>query len=868
MAASTAKKKRRGEGSRQRAKRKNAPVKTTAKKKKKNTAKQTTFLEREWVLEILAVLSATSGILLLLCTLGLKLRVLYPETPLFNAGLLGPLGKLVGTMSVGFFGWIALLPAVGLLTIALHLWRVTKGEIELGFELKSRSLFVIGLIGSILSACMLAEVVLGRGAGGLVGENLGAPVQHLLNTTGASIVAGAIFLLSFAFATQSNTADVLSILYSALRRGIILLFWHVPRIALFLTYDICVLSYIVCFTALSKVARALKAVFTGIASRSVAEEDLFEEELPKPRRRSNRVPEPEELELEEEGELFTHVVVSRRKQSAKATSKLLSKARRKQQEQIEEFVQVGFPPYDPPNVSLLTPGEPTISGEDDETLRKKSRVIESKLKDFGISGRVTFVHPGPVITLFEFEPAAGVKVGKIAGLQDDLAMSLRASSIRIIAPIPGRGTVGIEVPNSHRDVVQLRDCLESELFITANSSLSIAIGKDTYGDPLISDIASMPHLLVAGATGTGKSVFINSILMSLLYRASPAELGLILIDPKILELSVYDEIPHLRVPVVTDPRQAKAVLEWAVKEMDRRYRLMHKYGVRSVDGYNDIARGESPSEESVVPDDVVPLTDDDVIAEGTAAKQDEMEELADKFKGAEIMQPLPKIVIVIDELADLMLTVGRDIEDLITRLAQKARAAGIHLIVATQRPSVDVITGLIKANFPARISFRVTSKIDSRTILDGMGAERLLGKGDMLFMRPGAQHVKRVHGAFISDADVNRVVTQVKKQATPQYDPAIIAACEKALEEESVAGGGDSEFDEYDALYDKAVELVVDKGKASTSMVQRAFRIGYNRAARIIEMMEREGVIGPMDGAKPRQVLVGAIGGEDAGVEP
>ena len=337
----------------------------------------------------------------------------------------------------------------------------------------------------------------------------------------------------------------------------------------------------------------------------------------------------------------------------------------------------------------------------------------------------------------------------------------------------------------------------------------------------------------------------------------------------VLELSVYDGIPHLRVPVVTVPRQAKAVLEWAVHEMDRRYRLMHKYGVRSIDGFNDIARGIEPSdgteEPGPLPEDVVELTDDQVVAEGTADVEVEEETVAPDFRGVEVIQPLPKIVIVIDELADLMLTVGRDIEELITRLAQKARAAGIHLIVATQRPSVDVITGLIKANFPARISFRVSSRIDSRTILDNMGAERLLGNGDMLFMRPGAQHVKRVHGAFVSDREVNRVVAEVKAHASPQYDPVIIAACERALEEAAAAengsagGGGDEDYDEF---YDKAVELVVEKGKASTSMIQRAFRIGYNRAARIIEVMERDGVIGPMDGAKPRQVLVGAIDDE------
>jgi S-DNA-T family DNA segregation ATPase FtsK/SpoIIIE len=514
-----------------------------------------------------------------------------------------------------------------------------------------------------------------------------------------------------------------------------------------------------------------------------------------------------------------------------------------------------FDDYVAPDLKLLTQEEEQELGDDDEELREKAEQIESKLRDFNIAGRVTQVHPGPVITLFEFEPAAGVKVGRIAALQDDLAMSLRASSIRIIAPIPKRGTVGIEVPNKHRAVVRLRDCLESESLRQSESILSVPLGKDTYGEAVVVDVASMPHLLMAGATGTGKSVSINAILLSLLYRAHPAELGLILIDPKVLELSIYDGIPHLRVPVVTDPRQAKAVLGWAVKEMDRRYRYMQKFGVRNIDGYNQIVSGEHPSMAQTELFAQQPVEAKEGGAEGDGESPSTVEPTA-----PEQLRPMPKLVIVIDELADLMLTVGREIEELITRLAQKARAAGIHLIVATQRPSVDVITGLIKANFPARLSFRVTSRIDSRTILDSMGAEKLLGKGDMLFMLPGAVPLRRVHGAFVSDHEVQKVVTSLKSQCQPQYDEAIIAACEKALAEESSSGGqggnGEGgEGEEFDPFYDKAVELVLEKGQASTSMIQRTFRIGYNRAARIIEMMEREGVVGKMDGVKPREVL-------------
>lgn len=479
--------------------------------------------------------------------------------------------------------------------------------------------------------------------------------------------------------------------------------------------------------------------------------------------------------------------------------------------------------YNPPQTELLIESENSSTDLTQEDYDALSATITKKLQDFQIEGSVTRVHPGPVITLFEFEPVPGVKVGRIASLADDLAMSLKASSIRILAPIPGQGTVGIEVPNRNRQTVRLRDIVESDEFQSDSSPLVVPLGKDTHGVPVVADIARMPHLLIAGATGTGKSVCINSLLLGLLFRASPSEVGLILIDPKILELSIYADIPHLRVPVVTVAKQARAVLQWAVGEMERRYRLMQRFSVRSIDAYNQaIKAGARPSRDT------------------------EKEEFF----------PLQKIVIVIDELADLMLQVGRDIEELITRLAQKARASGIHLIVATQRPSVDVITGLIKANFPARLSFRVASRVDSRTILDQIGAERLLGKGDMLFMAPGTHTVCRIHGAFVSDEEVSAVINHIKAYAGPQYDPDILAACEKALEEEASGTGSLIEVDEYDALYDKAVQLVLSKGTASTSMIQRFFRIGYNRAARLIELMEREGIVGPMDGARPRDVLV------------
>jgi S-DNA-T family DNA segregation ATPase FtsK/SpoIIIE len=454
-------------------------------------------------------------------------------------------------------------------------------------------------------------------------------------------------------------------------------------------------------------------------------------------------------------------------------------------------------------------------------LEELGRVIVEKLESFKVNVTFKQAHPGPLITLFEFEPHAGVKLGRITALVDDLALGIRRSPIRIVAPIPGRGTVGIEVPNDQFRLVRFRELIESQPFQEAASSLAIPLGVDTRGDFYVADIARMPHLLIAGATGTGKSVCVNSILSGLLYRASPDQLRLIMIDPKVLELSIYEGIPHLAVPVVTEPKRARIVLQWAVGEMERRYRVMQQLAVRNIDNFNER------------------------LAEGGVWKDADGQPL----------EEMPKIVIVIDELADLMLQVGREIEELITRLAQKARAAGIHLIVATQRPSVDVITGLIKANFPARVSFRVSSRIDSRTIIDSMGAERLLGRGDMLFLQPGATTLRRLHGPFLSDEEVDRIVKSVRKLGEPNYEQDIVAYLEQA-DQEDPGSNLSLEVELADPYYEQAKQLVISKQQASTSMIQRAFRIGYNRAARIIDMLERDNVVGPTDGVRPREVRI------------
>jgi S-DNA-T family DNA segregation ATPase FtsK/SpoIIIE len=497
--------------------------------------------------------------------------------------------------------------------------------------------------------------------------------------------------------------------------------------------------------------------------------------------------------------------------------------------------------YKLPPLDLLDPPEGEQFKIDKDSLHANSLILQKKLEDFGVSGEVVAVRPGPVITMYEFKPAAGVKVRRIVLLADDLAMALRAVSVRILAPIPGESVVGIEIPNPRRETVRLREVIESEGYRNSDSKLTLALGKDIGGTPFTTDLAKMPHLLVAGATGTGKSVSINAMILSILYKSSPQDVKFIMVDPKMLELTMYEEIPHLLVPVVTDPKKAAAALFWAMDEMDRRYRLMRDRGARNLDNYNRTLEKEAGNKKAVI-DLTEPEGSEDSIAIGGGRSKD----------SPLVHERLPRIVIIIDELADLMLTVGRDIEEYITRLAQKARAAGIHLILATQRPSVDVITGLIKANFPARISFQVTTRVDSRTILDSMGGEKLLGNGDLLFLPPGTARLIRVHGAFVSDQEVRKVMKFIKQQGQPSYRPEVL---ETKREVEAAAAADE----EYDEMYDQAVAIVTETQQASISMVQRRLRVGYNRAARMIEQMERDGVVGPADGAKPREVYARKI---------
>jgi S-DNA-T family DNA segregation ATPase FtsK/SpoIIIE len=478
-----------------------------------------------------------------------------------------------------------------------------------------------------------------------------------------------------------------------------------------------------------------------------------------------------------------------------------------------------------------------------DSLVTNSRILEKKLSDFGVEGRVVEVMPGPVITMYELEPAPGVKINKIVNLSDDLALALMAPSIRILAPIPGKSVIGIEIPNLKREHVFLKEVLDNDSFLESSFRLPIALGVNFVGTPVVADLTKMPHLLIAGTTGSGKSVALNAMICSILFKAQPDDVKFLMIDPKRLELSSYEGIPHLMHPVVVDPKKASQVLRWTVEEMERRYRILNDLKAKSIDAYNELLlKGLKSKTVLALPKkNIESYLETETIANITGT---------DKVEHEITHTKLPYIIVIIDELADLMMVAPRDVEESLTRLAQMARAAGIHLIIATQRPSVDVITGLIKANFPTRISFQVSSKIDSRTIIDQQGAEKLLGAGDMLFIPPGTSKLSRIHGAFVSDKEISRIVDFIKMQAQPAYDSSIekfaVAAAQSSHEND----------DDFDEKYDEAVALVGELGQASISLVQRYMKIGYNRAARIIEKMEAEGVVGPSDGAKARKVLI------------
>ena len=519
------------------------------------------------------------------------------------------------------------------------------------------------------------------------------------------------------------------------------------------------------------------------------------------------------------------------------TPKLEKSNRAEKERQVPMFE----PPTDGelPNLALLDDPPLREQAYSNESLEAMSRLVELKLKDFGIEVEVVSVSPGPIITRFELDPAPGVKVSKISTLSKDLARSLSVVSVRIVEVIPGKSFVGLEIPNESRELVTLGEILKSKVYDEMSSPLTLALGKDIGGNSVVADLSKMPHLLIAGTTGSGKSVAINAMILSLLYKATSEHVRLIMVDPKMLELSVYEGIPHLLTPVVTDMKEAANALRWCVAEMDRRYKLMAALGVRNIGGFNKKVK-DAIADGSPIPDPLFKLPelldDDEPVDHPT-------------------LNTLPYIVVIIDELADMMMIVGKKTEELVSRLAQKARASGIHMILATQRPSVDVITGLIKANIPSRIAFQVSAKVDSRTILDQMGAETLLGHGDMLYLPPGTSLPNRVHGAFVADNEVHSVVSNLKKAGLPQYIDEIVQTTDL-----NIMGSGDDEADaEKDVLYDQAVQIVIDTKKASISGIQRRLKIGYNRAARMVESMESAGLVGPLESNGTREILIPSV---------
>ncbi|MEE3329653.1 MAG: DNA translocase FtsK 4TM domain-containing protein [Myxococcota bacterium] len=514
-----------------------------------------------------------------------------------------------------------------------------------------------------------------------------------------------------------------------------------------------------------------------------------------------------------------------------------NEAARKPSQEAFHFQESGpSGPFQLPDIAVFQAPPEGVRTYDRDSLLMNSRILEKKLADFGVLGRVVRVHPGPVITMYEYEPAAGIKVNKIVNLTDDLAMALRALSIRIIAPLPGKSVVGIEVPNPERETVYLRSLLEADDFRKSSSKLEVAMGKDIFGNVVSADLGKMPHLLVAGATGTGKSVFLNSFLCSLLLRARPDELKFLLIDPKLLELSIYEGIPHLIADVVTNPKRAAAALGGVVRKMEERYQMMSAVAVRNLAQFNERARKAKEEGETHFR-----------LRPKTGEEEGELVEWAE----------LPYIVVVIDELADLMVLAAKEVEESLQRLAQMARASGIHLVLATQRPSVDVLTGVIKANFPARVSFQVSSRTDSRTILDQNGAENLLGMGDMLYLPPNASRPTRIHGPFVTEKEVTELVAFLRDQGRPEFDESLLKINDEAIAAETSSG------EDVDEMFDKAVAIVAETRNSSISYVQRRLKIGYNRAARIVEEMESQGMVGPQVGTKPREVFMRQVGEEE-----
>jgi S-DNA-T family DNA segregation ATPase FtsK/SpoIIIE len=710
-----------------------------------------------------------------------------PTNIVANSG--GRVGAWVADVLFNLFGYIAyLLP----LMIAVIGWRVYlhRKDPELP-GLKQRIVTSTGFLMALVGACGLASLYFSQSkiglpfaAGGWFGNAVGAGLVAALNFVGATLLLLALFLSGVTLFSGLSWLRVMDVV------------GH--------------LSLIVAERARYFASTVMDRV-VGLRAKQKRRETVAEDKkvlekhtppkiepvLPKP------VPQGKRIEKEKQVPLF----------DLPASGEL-------------------------PPLSLLDPADKQKAPQfSKQSLESMAKLLEKKLLDFNIEAQVVAVHPGPVITLFEIEPAAGIKASQITNLARDLARSLSVVSLRVVENLPGKTSVGLEIPNEARETVRLSEVLASQSYEDSPSPLTLALGKDISGSPVVVDLQKMPHMLVAGTTGSGKSVFINSMILSLVYKSTPEQVRFIMIDPKMLELSVYEGIPHLLAPVVTDMKHAANAFKWCIVEMERRYRLMAALGVRNLAGYNRKVKDAIDAKKPIFD----PLY--------TRIAPDE---------SAPTLKPLPLVVILVDELADLMMVVGKKVEELIARLAQKARASGLHLVLATQRPSVDVITGLIKANIPTRIAFQMSSRVDSRTVLDQMGAEQLLGQGDMLFLQPGQGIPTRVHGAFVADHEVHKVALVLKKSGEPVYDEKILTGETGVNDQGFVQEGGEngeSSNGEADPLYDEALKIVTESRKASISGVQRRLRIGYNRAARLIEEMERSGVVGPLQPNGAREVL-------------
>jgi len=719
------------------------------------------------------------------------------------ANLIGPAGAWMSDISFALFGLMAYLLPVLLGVRALQILRTYFLREPSEFDSATVVLRVVGFMLVMISATSLANIqyedianTYPEGMGGILGEYVGVAIISMFSHTGSTLLLVALFLFGltvFADISWIKLIDYLGV-STIVIGGKVRNYYSQRSIQL-------------------KEAKKAKA---AVSERLVRVESAA-------KRKETKVP----------------PVIQPVTQSKRPSPRVL---REKQQKLFDDSELVGSLPQ----INLLDPPDKSgATGYSADSLEHLSRLLELKLQDFGITAEVTEVLPGPVVTRFEIQPAPGIKVSRISGLAKDLARSMAVISVRVVEVIPGKSVVGIEIPNEKREMVRLSEVISSEAFDRSSSPLTLALGNDIAGIPTVADLARMPHLLVAGTTGSGKSVGINAMLLSLLLKASPDEVKLILIDPKMLELSIYDDIPHLLTPVITDMKDAASGLRWCVGEMERRYKLMAALGVRNIAGYNRKIEDAIKSGN--------PIVDPLLTFDPSSVVWDETEEPPE----APMLEALPYIVVVIDEFADMMMIVGKKVEQLIARIAQKARAAGIHLILATQRPSVDVITGLIKANVPTRIAFQVSSKIDSRTILDQGGAEQLLGHGDMLYLPPGTSVPERIHGAFVDDHEVHKVVADWKRRGTPSYlsditDEASVSSIAVPGFDTTDENGDDAESD---PLYDEAVAVVLESGKASISSVQRKLRVGYNRAARLIEQMEASGVVSPMSSNGSREIL-------------